>query len=54
MSDHQLDCHCPKCATGTGLPRTVETVPDRCDIVVVTLVCASCGHQWQVESKTLS
>lgn len=44
-----LDCRCPECVTGAGLARAVATVVDRRNTLIITLVCASCGHQWNVE-----
>ena len=42
---------CPACATGDGVAHSVTTVPDR-PVVTVTLVCDSCGHEWQVERES--
>ena len=42
---------CPACATGEGVARKVATVPDR-PVVILTLVCESCQHEWQVELES--
>jgi C4-type Zn-finger protein len=39
---------CPACGTGEGAARRVTTVPDR-PVVAVTLVCESCGYEWQID-----
>jgi hypothetical protein len=44
-----VDDPCPDCRQHTGLPRRIETLPGQLKSVLVTMVCASCGHQWRVE-----
>jgi len=39
---------CPACGTGAGVAHKVATVLGR-PVVIVTLVCESCQHEWQVE-----
>jgi hypothetical protein len=48
MSEH-LDRRCPACQTGTGLARTVSTIPGRPSAVTVLMVCDSCRHEWTTE-----
>jgi rubredoxin len=44
-----LDRRCPACQTGTGLARTVSTIPGRPSTVTVRMVCGSCQHEWTTE-----
>ena len=44
-----LDRRCLACQTGTGLARTVSTIPGRPSTVTVRMVCGSCQHEWTVE-----
>jgi transcription elongation factor Elf1 len=42
---------CPKCTDGVGVAKSVQTVAER-PVVIVTLACESCHHEWQVEQDS--
>ena len=41
-----MDIYCPNCQHGTGKTYRLETVPGHLYLVVLSLTCSSCGHQW--------
>ena len=42
---------CPQCTVGIGIARSATVLPDRPTVVVVTLACQSCGHEWKVKHE---
>ena len=47
----ELDIQCPHCQTGLGRAQVVCTIPRRHHAIVVTMVCGSCGREWQIERE---
>ena len=42
---------CPSCLVCRGEARHVGTVPNRPDIMLVSVLCPVCGHAWSVARK---
>jgi hypothetical protein len=42
---------CPNCKTGVGHARKAEVKAGKIG-VIITLVCAACGHEWEVDYES--
>ena len=40
---------CPACADGLGVTQRVITAPGRPNVLLIVMVCGSCGHEWTAE-----
>ena len=40
---------CPACAEGLGVTQGVITAPGRPNVLLIVMVCGSCGHEWTAE-----
>ena len=40
---------CPACADGLGVTQGVITAPGRPNVLLIVMVCGSCGHEWTAE-----
>ena len=47
------DRTCPQCRVGVGIPRAVQTIVGRRDVVKLTIHCLDCDHEWIVEQTTV-
>jgi len=44
-----LNRKCQACADGLGSTQGVFTAPGRPNVLLVVMVCGSCGHEWTAE-----